>query len=315
MAGTPLFQHSTALVESRKIGTGTRIWALAHVLPGAVVGEDCNICDHTFIENHVVIGNRVTIKCGVYIWDGITIEDDVFIGPNATFTNDPFPRSKHIPAEYAKTTIKRGASIGANATLLPGISIGERAMVGAGSVVTRSVPPLAIVAGNPARIVGYEGAPSAKPQPAAIPAEAGIHKTQVPGVMLHRLASAADLRGSLAFSEDGKHIPFEMRRFFLVHKVPTKEVRGEHAHRTLHQFLVCIHGRCSVLADDGDRRQEFLLDDPTIGLHVPPLVWAVQYKYSPDAVLLVIASAAYDPSDYIRDYSEFLHFVQGKTVA
>jgi UDP-2-acetamido-3-amino-2,3-dideoxy-glucuronate N-acetyltransferase len=308
-------QHPLALVESRKIGTGTRIWAMAHVLSGAVVGEDCNICDHTFIENDVTIGNRVTIKCGVYIWDGVTIEDDVFIGPNATFTNDPFPRSKNRPAEYSKTIVKRGASIGANATLLPGISIGERAMVGAGSVVTRSVPPLAIVAGNPARIVGYEGAPSPRSSPAAISIEAGIHETQVPGVMLHRLTSAADLRGSLASGEVGKHIPFDVRRFFLVHKVPSKQVRGEHAHRTLHQFLVCINGRCSVLADDGTRRQEFLLEDPTIGLHIPPLVWAVQYKYSADAVLLVVASAAYDPADYIRDYSEFLHLVQGKTVA
>lgn len=315
MPETRFFQHPTALVESRKIGTGTRIWAMAHVLPGAVVGEDCNICDHTFVENDVVIGNRVTIKCGVYIWDGITIEDDVFIGPNATFTNDPFPRSKNTPAEYSKTIVKRGASIGANATLLPGISIGERAMVGAGSVVTRTVPPLAIVAGNPARIVGYDGAHSPIRGPAPIPTEAGVHNTRVPGVMLHRLPSAADLRGSLAFAEVGKHVPFEARRLFLVYMVPSKEVRGEHAHRTLHQFLVCVHGRCSVLADDGNRRQEFLLDDPTIGLHVPPLVWAVQYKYSPDAVLLVVASAAYDPADYIRDYSEFLNFVEGRTVA
>jgi UDP-2-acetamido-3-amino-2,3-dideoxy-glucuronate N-acetyltransferase len=122
---------------------------MAHVLPGATIGEDCNICDHTFIENGVSIGNRVTIKSGVQLWDGVTIEDDVFIGPNATFTNDRFPRSKTRPAEYSRTVVKRGASIGANATLLPGISIGERAMVGAGSVVTRSVPPLAIVAGTP----------------------------------------------------------------------------------------------------------------------------------------------------------------------
>jgi UDP-2-acetamido-3-amino-2,3-dideoxy-glucuronate N-acetyltransferase len=149
MGEAPFFQHPTALVESRKIGAGTRIWAMAHVLPGATIGEDCNICDHTFIENGVSIGNRVTIKSGVQLWDGVTIEDDVFIGPNATFTNDRFPRSKTRPAEYSRTVVKRGASIGANATLLPGISIGERAMVGAGSVVTRSVPPLAIVAGTP----------------------------------------------------------------------------------------------------------------------------------------------------------------------
>ena len=115
---------------------------MAHILPGAVIGCDCNICDHTFIENDVTVGDRVTIKCGVQLWDGTTVEDDVFIGPNATFTNDPFPRSKQYPTEFSRTVIKRGASIGANATILPGITIGERSMIGAGAVITRNVPPL-----------------------------------------------------------------------------------------------------------------------------------------------------------------------------
>src|SRR5215469_12222781 len=118
------FQHPNALVESSRIGAGTRIWAFSHVLPGAVIGADCNICDHVFIENDVIIGDRVTIKCGVQIWDGLRLEDDVFIGPNATFTNDPFPRSKIRPARFERTLIKRGASIGANATILPGITVG-----------------------------------------------------------------------------------------------------------------------------------------------------------------------------------------------
>lgn len=146
------FQHPQALVESEKIGNGTRIWAFAHVLPGAKIGADCNICNHTFIENDVVIGDRVTVKCGVQLWDGITLEDDVFVGPNATFTNDAFPRSKQ-PFELILTVVKRGASIGANATILPGIIIGEGAMVGAGAVVTKNVPPRALVVGNPAKVV------------------------------------------------------------------------------------------------------------------------------------------------------------------
>jgi acetyltransferase-like isoleucine patch superfamily enzyme len=146
------FSHPQSLVESETIGDNTRIWAFAHVLPGAKIGADCNICDHVFIENDVVIGDRVTIKCGVQIWDGLRIEDDVMLGPNATFTNDLFPRSKK-PFELKVTRIKKGASIGANATILAGIEIGEGAMVGAGAVVTKTVPPHAVVVGNPAKII------------------------------------------------------------------------------------------------------------------------------------------------------------------
>lgn len=147
------FIHPNALCESTNIGKDTRVWAFAHVLPGAVIGCDCNICDDVFIENDVVIGDRVTIKCGVQIWDGITIEDDVFIGPNATFCNDKFPRSKEYPDKFLPTVLKKGCSIGANATILPGLTIGESAMVGAGAVVTKSVPDNTVVVGNPAVII------------------------------------------------------------------------------------------------------------------------------------------------------------------
>ena len=149
------FKHAAAIVESSSIGQGTRIWAFAHVLPGAVIGSDCNICDGVFVENDVRVGDRVTVKCGVQLWDGITLEDDVFVGPNATFTNDRFPRSKVRPEAFARTLVCAGASIGANATILPGLTIGAKAMVGAGAVVTRDVPANAIVLGNPATIRGY----------------------------------------------------------------------------------------------------------------------------------------------------------------
>jgi acetyltransferase-like isoleucine patch superfamily enzyme len=147
------FIHAHALVdEGVTIGARTRVWAFAHVAAGARIGEDCNICDHTFIEGRVRIGNRVTIKCGVYLWDGLVLEDDVFVGPCAAFTNDPRPRSRQHQGEYPTTRLQQGCSIGANVTILPGLRIGRWAMAGAGSVVTRNVPNHALVLGNPARL-------------------------------------------------------------------------------------------------------------------------------------------------------------------
>ena len=148
----PPFIHSHALVDSERIGAGTRIWAFAHVMAGAVIGAGCNVCDHTCIDPDVVVGDRVTIKSFVYLVDGMRVEDDVFIGPQATFTNDPFPRSRQ-PFQCVPMSIGRGASIGAGAILVPGVSVGEGAMIGAGAVVTRDVAPFTVVIGNPARVV------------------------------------------------------------------------------------------------------------------------------------------------------------------
>jgi acetyltransferase-like isoleucine patch superfamily enzyme len=146
--------HPSAIVDSDTIGEDTRIWAFVHILPNVVIGKNCNICDHCFIEQRVTIGDNVTIKSGIYIWEGVTIEDDVFLGPNVVFTNDVRPRSKqYVPAE--KTLIKKGASVGANSTILAGVTLGEYAMTGIGSVVTRNVPAHALVYGNPAKIQGW----------------------------------------------------------------------------------------------------------------------------------------------------------------
>ncbi len=134
------FKHELAVVESNNIGKNTRIWAFAHVLPGAEIGSNCNICDHTFIENDVIVGDNVTIKCGVYLWDAMRVEDEVFIGPNATFTNDKYPRSKKKPKIFSPIILQKGCSIGANATILPNITIGENAIIAAGAIVTKDVP-------------------------------------------------------------------------------------------------------------------------------------------------------------------------------
>ena len=148
-----VFVHPQGICQSEQVGPGSRIWAFAHVLPGAVVGREANICDFVFVEGGVVLGDRVTVKCHVALWEGVRAEDDVFIGPSAVFANDRYPRSKrHVPA--LSTVLERGSSIGAGAVLTPGVRVGAFAMVGAGAVVTRDVPPFTLVLGNPARTAG-----------------------------------------------------------------------------------------------------------------------------------------------------------------
>jgi acetyltransferase-like isoleucine patch superfamily enzyme/dTDP-4-dehydrorhamnose 3,5-epimerase-like enzyme len=298
------YKHQTSICESEKIGENTRLWAFTHVLPGAQIGKDCNICDQVFIENDVVVGDRVTIKSGVQLWDGIRISDDVFVGPNVTFTNDKFPRSKNYPEKFPTTTVNRGASIGANATILPGIDLGEGCMIGAGSVVTKSVPPFAIVYGNPARIQGYvEREFSASTLSAS---KYNRKESALPGASKFiELKCASDARGSLTAIDFSDFSAFEVKRIFYVYDVPTHNVRGEHAHKTCIQFLIALHGTVKVLLDDGNERSEVILDRSTEGLLIPPMVWGVQFQFSEGAVLSVLASEPYDEADYIRSYADF----------
>ena len=309
-----IFVHDHGICESPHVGEGTRVWAFAHVLPGARVGRDCTVCDHVFIENDVEIGDEVTIKCGVQIWDGLRIKNRVFIGPNVSFSNDLYPRSRQRPEAFLVTTIEDDVSIGANATILPGIRIARGAMVGAGAVVTRDVPPYARVVGNPAKIIGYENVEASAVPVVGRPSTAnGYHAGEVGGRLdlkvggcfLEQLPNFSDMRGGLTPLEFERGVPFKPARIFLVYGVSSDRVRGEHAHRECEQFLVAVAGGVSALVDDGVHRVEVRLDNRTTGLYLAPMVWGVQYKFTPDCVVLVIASHPYDANDYIRDYEVF----------
>ena len=306
------FVHETADVKTKDIGPNTKIWQFCVILEEAKLGSDVNVCSHTYIENEVVIGDRVTIKSGVQLWDGVIIEDDVFIGPNVSFSNDKFPRSKNYQKKPIQTIIKKGASVSSGAVILPGITIGENSMVGAGAVVTKSVPANAIVVGNPARITGYiESATQGRIsfESVAVSTDENIN-LGVGKTFLKKLKTSIDLRGTLTVGALAVDIPFIPNRFFLVYDVPSKETRGEHAHKKCDQFLICVKGSCSVLVDDGKQRKEIQLNNKDLGLYLPSKIWGTQYKYTEDAVLLVFASDEYDPDDYIRDYSSFLDFLK-----
>jgi len=253
---------------------------------------------------------------GAQIYDGVTLEDDTFIGPNVVFTNDKFPRSKHFQSSIPSTIVRRGASIGANATILPGLTIGQNSMVGAGSVVTRDVPPHAIVCGNPAVIKSYthlekKGGKALDESPVAA-APGPVQPTEIQGVTLIALPKISDLRGSLTHAEIERELPFLPKRYFVIFDVPNPEIRGEHAHRELHQFMVVLRGRVNVAADDGRRRWQAVLDSPKLGLHVSPYVWLNLFRFSADCILLVLASDVYREGDYIRDYDEFERLVAGR---
>ncbi len=236
---------------------------------------------------------------GAYVAPGVTIACGAVVGANAVLLGSDGDKS---PAH-----IGRDAIIGANATILSGVAVGTGAQVAPGAVVTRSVPPLAIVEGNPAQITGYVDTHPQHPVFEKITAKAPcVLPTRVPGVTYHVLTLAADLRGSLSAGEIDRDVPFAVKRYFLVFDVPTSETRGEHAHIQCKQFLVAVRGRVRVVVDDGQVRQEFALDQPDRGLYIPPMVWGIQYCYTPDAMLLVLASEHYDANDYIRQYDQFL---------
>ena len=284
--------HPTATVETERIGDGSSIGAYSRVGPEVALGAGCTVGEHVWLSGPMEIGNRVEIAPLAYLEGPLRVEDGARIGPK-------------VCVQGAGTALLEGAIIGAQATVWPGITVGKDARVEPGSVVSKNVPARAVVAGNPAQIVGYCGT-GPTPAKAEIAAAGAVTATEVEGVTLHQLPAHEDLRGNLTFGEAGRHVPFPVKRYFLTFDVASQEVRGEHAHRRLHQFLVCVHGRAHIVADNGRRQAEFVLDRPHLGIHIPPMIWSVQYRFSGDAALLGLCSEYYDPEDYIRDYATFL---------
>jgi len=298
--------HPSSDVQTSSIGPGTRIWQYCVVLGGAKIGADCNICSHVFIENQVTIGDRVTIKCGVQVWDGIHLEDNVFVGPNVTFTNDPFPRSRQRLEQYPATRVEAGASIGANATILPGITIGRGAMIGAGAVVTRDVPAFAVLKGIPARNLSFQNPMIDDP---GVHVPVPLPQSHLTGADFIELKKASDHRGDLLAVEFSQHLPFGVKRVFFVTNVPADNIRGEHAHKECHQLLVCLQGSVTITVDNGIDRADWVLDRQDVGLHIHPMVWAAQSRHLDNTVLAVFASHPYDSGDYIRSYDDYLKSV------
>ena len=235
----------------------------------------------------------------------VTLEAGVRLGPRVVFVEDV---TRPISVR-AGTLIEAAAVIGA------GVEIGQGALVRAGAVVLRSVPPNAIVEGNPAQVVGYRNDAAPGDRPAITnrdfsdfggQAAPAVIDLGVGGGAMYLMRRVVDARGGLSVGEVEKELPFVPARYFLVFDVPSSELRGEHAHRQCHQFLICVNGSCRVLLDDGDRRCEVTLDRPDLGVYMPPMIWGTQYRYSRDAVLLVFASHGYDASDYLRTYDDFM---------
>jgi UDP-2-acetamido-3-amino-2,3-dideoxy-glucuronate N-acetyltransferase len=275
------------------------------------LGQDCKIGAGVFIDTKVRIGNRVTINSGANLSGVLHIEDGVFIGENVTFASNHLFCEQKSPNLNSKTHVLSGVSIGAGAIIRAGVTIGKKAQIREGAVVMQDVPAYSIVSGNPAQLVGYtQTQKNHHSQHLDFPQTIGKKDLDVRGASIHRFKCVKDLRGDLTVGNLPADIPFFPKRFFIVSNVPNSDVRGEHAHRECHQFLVVPHGAVSCLVDDGCTREEVRLDSPELGLYMPPKVWGVQYKYTSDAVLFVFASHPYDPDDYVRDYDDFCKLVQ-----
>ena len=260
-------------------------------------------------KNHKIRSNENRIDDTVFIHDLLVIEENVCVGPRVIF----------VPGGDTRTFVRSNAEIGAGSVIGPGVEIGFGACIAPGSVVMQAVPPNALIEGNPAVVVGYKRLSSMEGNDGLISPtdklvtvdndmliKGSMIQLGVDEAALYLKKNFKDLRGSLIVGDFLEDLPFIPVRYFMVYDVPSEKLRGEHAHKECHQFLVCVHGKCHALIDNGEYRREVLLDNPQVGLYMPPMIWGTQYKYSKDAHLLVFASHAYNTEDYIRSYKSFL---------
>jgi serine acetyltransferase len=278
----------------------------ARIHDGAAVAASALLGDFVVAYAGADIGERCRVRGYTQLWPGVRLEAGAELGPGVTL---------EAPADGtdigAGIVIGPEVRVGAGALICQGVRLGQGAVVTAGTVVAQNVPPYAIVSGSPARITDYVQNASGAPamdwhQRATFPQQPSVVPLGLAGVTLHRFKFLQDPRGDLSVGEFEREIPFLPKRYFLVMNVPSDKTRGEHAHRECHQFLVCVKGSCAVVVDDLTERCEVQLDSPDMGVYLPPMTWGIQYKYSPDAVLLVFASHHYEAADYIRDYDEFV---------
>ncbi len=294
--------HPTAICDSLSMGEACTVGAYTLVASGSILGNRVRIGNHASVAENVHLADGVTIGDGARLGAGVVVAEGVRVDAQAVILTAP--ESLH------PTRLLTGARIGAHATIHPGITVGQGAIVESGAVVRQDVQAHAVVSGNPAVVTGFAGTHPSMPGPRSVPVPE-VSDSPVRGVRTYQLPVIIDPRGNLSVGEFEETLPFRPRRFFMTFEVPGAHVRGEHAHKECHQFMLCVRGACSVVVDDGNRREEYRLDTPTFGVHVPPLVWAAEYKHSPDSVLVVFASHHYDPADYIRDYTAFLEAVGG----
>jgi acetyltransferase-like isoleucine patch superfamily enzyme len=303
--------HPSAVVEDgAAIGAGAKVGPHAHVERAAVVEPGAQLGANTVVRSGAHIGTAALLGPGVFVDRGCTIGADARIGPSAALLSSPTASGvrKSEPSSVADDV-----AIGANATVLAGVCVAAHAVVGPGAVVEHDVPPYAIAEGVPAHIVGYRSSAHhhAERRLRASELDDDLFPAKLGRATLRLHPRVDDLRGSLSFAEIGSGLPFEPKRYFTVFGVPSREVRGEHAHRELEEVLICVHGECTVMVNDGVERAEVVLDRPDVSLHLPSMVWTAQFAYSSDAVLLALCFDVYDAGDYIRSYDEFEGLVRG----